>query len=88
MQTVFELFGGIRPMADKLGSVPPSTVNSWWRSGRIPQWRHASILEAADRHGIKLTAEQLTSFPPRGADHLPASGNVCPVQACDARRAR
>lgn len=50
MESVFDKFGGIRPMAEKVG-VPPSTVKSWDMALRIPRWRHDSILAAAARHG-------------------------------------
>lgn len=48
MESVFDKFGGIRPMAEKVG-VPPSTVKSWDTALRIPSWRHDSILAAAAR---------------------------------------
>ena len=64
MANVFEKFGGIRPMAAKLGFVPPSTVMSWERKGRIPAWRHAEILSAAQRLNIPLTVAELTRIPP------------------------
>lgn len=50
MKSVFDKFGGIRPMADKIG-VPSSTVKSWDMALRIPKWRHDSILAAAARCG-------------------------------------
>lgn len=50
MKSVFDKFGGIRPMAEKVG-VPPSTVKSWDMALRIPKWRHESILAAAAKHG-------------------------------------
>ena len=57
--SVFQKFGGIRPMAAKLGEVPPSTVKSWHAHGKIPAWRHASILAAAKEHGIRLEPDEL-----------------------------
>lgn len=59
MQSVFQKFGGIRPMASKLGDVPPSTVKSWHKNRLIPSWRHDSILAAAKRHGIQLKRVEL-----------------------------
>lgn len=59
MQSVFEKFGGIRPMAAKLGGLPPSTVKSWHRKGDIPAWRHDSIMAAARAHGVSLTRDEL-----------------------------
>lgn len=63
MASVFQKFGGIRPMAAKLGDVPPSTVKSWHAKRHIPPWRHASILEAAERHQIAITDEELNNIP-------------------------
>lgn len=59
MASVFEKFGGIRPMAAKLGGIPSSTVKSWHTNRQIPAWRHASILAAAAAHGIPLTPAEL-----------------------------
>lgn len=64
MVSVFEKFGGIRPMARKLGDLPWSTVMSWQRSQKIPAWRHQSILEAAERHGIALDPHELINIRP------------------------
>lgn len=63
MISVFQKFDGIRPMAAKLGDVPPSTVKSWHAKGQIPTWRHQSILDAAKRHNIKLSADELVDIP-------------------------
>lgn len=49
-------------MAAKLGDVPPSTVKSWHAKRLIPPWRHASILEAAVRHEIALTRNELVNI--------------------------
>lgn len=65
MESVFEKFGGIRPMAAKLGDLPASTVKSWHSKGVIPPWRHASILSAARQHGIEVTATDLINIPPK-----------------------
>ncbi|MBI1682350.1 carph-isopro domain-containing protein [Caulobacter hibisci] len=62
MASVFQKFGGIRPMAAKLGDVPPSTVKSWHAKRQIPAWRHASILAAAAQHGIDLSISELTTI--------------------------
>jgi hypothetical protein len=58
MQSVFQKFGGIRPMAGRLGE-PSSTVKSWHVKRRIPRWRHQSILEAAAADAIELTEDEL-----------------------------
>jgi hypothetical protein len=64
MASVFQKFGGIRPMAAKLGDTPPSTVKSWQMKGRIPGWRHDSILASALRHGIELSPAELHNVLP------------------------
>ena len=64
MASVFEKFGGIRPMAAKLGDVPPSTVMSWHAKRKIPAWRHASILDAARRCEIDLASNELVNIAP------------------------
>lgn len=58
MQSIFEKFGGIRPMAGKL-SLPPSTVKSWHASRAIPEWRRKSVMEAAIQHGIAITFDEI-----------------------------
>lgn len=74
MASVFQKFGGIRPMAAKLGDVPPSTVKSWHAKGHIPSWRHASILAAALRHSVQITPEELTAVQPdEAAQHNEAA---------------
>lgn len=57
-EAVVERFGGIRPMASKLG-VPVTTVQGWKKRGAIPSSRRAEILAAAAAHGIALTPEEL-----------------------------
>lgn len=52
-ETVIERLGGIRPAAAKLG-VPVTTVQGWKNRGRIPENRHAAILEIAARLGVDL----------------------------------
>jgi hypothetical protein len=64
-QPVIQRFGGIRPMAQKLG-VPVSTVQGWKERGAIPANRREEILAAASRHNIVWEPGDLTvpSFPP------------------------
>ncbi len=52
--TVIEAFGGIRPMAQKLG-VPVSTVQGWKQRNTIPQNRAADVMAAAAAHGVDLS---------------------------------
>lgn len=50
---VIDRFGGIRPMAAKLG-VPVTTVQGWKKRDVIPGNRRADILRAAQTHGVSL----------------------------------
>lgn len=57
-QEIISLFGGIRPMANKLG-VAVSTVQGWRERDSIPSARHEQIAAAADSHGIALDRAKL-----------------------------
>ena len=61
---VVERFGGIRPMAAKLG-VPVTTVQGWKLRGHLPAAREAEIRATAERLGIDLT-------PPTAAEAAPS----------------
>lgn len=74
--SVFEKFGGIRPMASKLG-VPSSTVKSWHVKREIPGWRYDHILLVAARHKIPLTRKELQIIRP--------DANVITCGTCDRR---
>lgn len=50
-EAIIEAFGGIRPMAKKLGA-PVTTIQYWKKAGRIPVVRHGDILAAASANGI------------------------------------
>lgn len=50
---VIAAFGGIRPMANKLG-VAVSTVQGWRERGSIPAARHAQVTAAAKKYGVRL----------------------------------
>lgn len=60
-KSLFEKFGGVRPMADALGEAP-STVQSWKNVGRIPAGRQPDILAKAAELGIAVTVEDVV-FP-------------------------
>jgi len=62
MLSVFQKFGGIRPMAAKI-DVPPSTVKSWHAKRDIPEWRRSTILKKAEDHGIELSEGELIDIP-------------------------
>ncbi|MEZ5668230.1 MAG: hypothetical protein R3F55_12490 [Alphaproteobacteria bacterium] len=63
-QALIDVFGGIRPMAAKLG-VPVSTVQGWKQRDTIPAARVPAVTAAAARHGIQL--------PPLQPQHVPAA---------------
>ena len=84
MQTVFEKFGGIRPMAAKLGTVPPSTVKSWHAKGHIPVWRHADILATAKRLQLSRHSGRSRRPDPRRAG-TPREGVVSAALCVEAR---
>lgn len=56
--TIFDLFGGIRPMARAL-EVPASNVSSWKRVGRIPAENQPHVLERGQELGLPVTAEHV-----------------------------
>ncbi len=60
---VVERFGGIRPMASKLG-VAVTTVQGWKERGHIPEGRFPQIVEAAAKHGIDLGLEKAPAREP------------------------
>ena len=55
---VIAAFGGIRPMASKLG-VAVSTVQGWRERAVIPAGRHGDIRQAAQKHSVALAASLL-----------------------------
>ena len=59
-QRVIAAFGGIRPMANKLGAAV-STVQGWKERDVIPPGRQGEIREAAERHGIELSQDDLAA---------------------------
>jgi len=61
---IISKFQGVRPMARALG-YPPSTVQNWEDRQSIPAKHFKPILEAAQRTGVELTAEQLLGIKPK-----------------------
>ncbi|HYB55206.1 MAG TPA: uroporphyrinogen-III synthase [Alphaproteobacteria bacterium] len=68
-------FGGIRPMAAKLG-VPATTVQGWKERGHIPPARIADVLAAAARHGVPLAAADLAAPAAQEAAAAPAGARA------------
>ncbi|WP_186457438.1 COG4223 family protein [Nitrospirillum amazonense] len=58
VDAIVERFGGIRPMAAKLG-IPVTTVQGWKKRGHIPPNRRADLEAAASRLGLVLEAAEL-----------------------------
>ncbi|MCU6454332.1 hypothetical protein LPN01_09595 [Sphingomonas sp. A2-49] len=58
MTTLFDKFGGIRPMAAHLGEAP-STVQSWKNAGRVPAGHQHRVLQKAGELGLAVTAEDV-----------------------------
>ena len=74
-QQVIARFGGIRPMASKLG-VAVSTVQGWRERGAIPARHHARVLEAARTEGLDIGPADLDA-----ADPAPAPSKSTPSKS-------
>ncbi len=62
-EEVIEKFGGLRPLANRLG-IAASTVQGWKERGIVPENRVPEVLQAAKEDGIALdAAEQNTPEP-------------------------
>lgn len=59
--SIFDLFGGIRPMARALEE-SPSKIMAWKRAGHIPARKQATVLEKGNALGLSITAEHVV-FP-------------------------
>ncbi|WP_237714092.1 carph-isopro domain-containing protein [Novosphingobium sp. Rr 2-17] len=76
---IFAIFGGIRPMARKLGEAP-ANVSAWKTQGRIPAQKQPHVLAVAVNLGLPVTAENVV-FPLGRPDADVAATNA-PV-VCD-----
>ena len=88
---IIAAFGGIRPMASKLG-VAVSTVQGWRERGSIPAARHGQIQAAADSHHIRLDAKALSTSDQGGdmttpADAKPADAKTAGEKSTEAKPA-
>lgn len=61
LMSIFDLFGGIRPMARALDE-SPSKIMGWKRAGHIPAQKQASVLAKGAALGFPITAEHVV-FP-------------------------
>lgn len=80
-ETVIERFGGIRPMAQKLG-VTPSTIQGWKSRNHIPETRWHEVQAVAEREGVALDAD---GEPARNADELPPAAQQAEGEAIDTK---
>lgn len=64
IRSVITRFGGIRPMADKLGHRSHTTVQGWWDRDVIPAQRQREVLDEARRRSITVTADDLIAAAP------------------------
>lgn len=70
-EKIIERFGGIRPMATKIG-VPVTTVQGWKKRDAIPENRLEDILSAANQNGIDLS-DLIAGFTPSAAVFAPTA---------------
>lgn len=59
IRSVITRFGGIQPMAKKLGHRNHTTVQGWWDRQTIPALRMSEVLDRAVEYGIYVSAEEL-----------------------------
>jgi len=59
--TLFETFGGIRPMAEALGE-SPSSIQGWKNTGRVPATKQPLVLMRAAELGLDVTTDDVV-FP-------------------------
>jgi hypothetical protein len=69
LTSIFDLFGGIRPMARALDE-SPSKIMAWKRAGHIPAQKQAEVLEKGITLGVPLTAEHVVFPLGRSADDV------------------
>jgi hypothetical protein len=67
---VLSRFGTVRQAAEKIGRAP-SVIQYWRTSGSIPSKNMSGVLDAARRHGIKVSASDL--IPCGGTEHSRAA---------------
>ena len=74
VEAVIDAFGGVRPMASRLG-VAATTIQGWKSRGNIPENRRQEVRDGAAAAGIDLSA--LPHDPP--APEAPPAEEVPPV---------
>lgn len=58
-RSVIHKFGGVRPLAGKLGHRNHTTVQGWWVRDVIPAQRQLEILELAEKESVALHPTEL-----------------------------
>jgi uroporphyrinogen-III synthase len=76
-QPIIAAFGGVRPMAAKLG-VPVSTVQGWKARGVIPAGRHDEVRAAAEAHGLAIPEPDPDGSDRPGGAPAPTSDQTTP----------
>ena len=84
-EDVIEKFGGVRPLANRLG-IAPSTVQGWKERGNIPENRIEDIMRAAQEDGIVLTFDQKQEDADQKdpANDMPATESAKAVKSAEA----
>ncbi|WP_139226849.1 carph-isopro domain-containing protein [Sphingomonas sp. OK281] len=59
IRTIIARFGGIQPMAKKLGHRNHTTVQGWWERQTIPAHRFREVMAAARVNNLAVTVEEL-----------------------------
>jgi len=94
-ETVIERFGGIRPMAQKLG-VTPSTIQGWKARNHIPENRWDEIRAVAEREGVSLESagdamaaarEEAPRPDGDGAEEAPVTAEKAEAEMADTKEA-
>ncbi|WP_047866966.1 carph-isopro domain-containing protein [Sphingomonas paucimobilis] len=59
---IFEALGGVTAISNGTG-IPLTTVHSWKRSGFVPRWRVAVLLDRAKKMRVPLKASDIPVRP-------------------------
>lgn len=89
-EKVIAAFGGVRPMASRLG-IAATTIQGWKSRGNIPDNRQQSVREAAEADGIDLAglqqdAASADETPPDEEQSGEAAPTIVPASAPVAER--
>ena len=87
-ETVIAAFGGVRPMASRLG-IAATTIQGWKSRGKIPENRRQAVFEAAQADDLDLVSAQDSvasqEGPPEPATEMEAVADT-PSSATEAPR--